>query len=294
MRRRLFTCAALGLLTAVVLAQTESRPAFDVVSIKPNHTNQGLPAVTAQPGGRVLAGNVVIQQVILVAYGLEDVQLVNAPGWTATERFAIEARTSDATPTDAIRLMLRTMLAERLGFVAHTERRDLPMFALTMARPDKRLGPKLGPSGPDCAPIRPPEGVPMPPPPPPPPAGNPRGQIRLIMPTDEPLRRRCGAILFPGWLAMRSATMKELTRLLSQLTSRPVVDETELAGEFDLDVYFQPEEPRGPLVGAPPPSLADAPALGTALQDDLGLRLEPRRGPVDVLVVDKIDRPTEN
>jgi uncharacterized protein (TIGR03435 family) len=295
MRRRLLTCAAaLGLLPAVVLAQIESRPAFDVVSIKPNRTNQGIPAITAQPGGRVLAGNVVIQQVILVAYGLEDVQLVNAPAWTASERFAIEARTSDAASTDTIRLMLRTMLAERLGFVAHTERRDLPMFALTMARPDKRLGPKLRPSGPDCALIRPPEGVPMPPPPPPPPAGNPRGQTRLIMPTDEPLRRRCGSMLFPGWLSMRGATMKELARPLSQLTSRPVVDETGLTGEFDLDMYFQPEGLRGALIGAPPPSLADAPALGTALQDDLGLRLEPRRGPVDVLVVDKIDRPTEN
>ena len=88
----------------------------------------------------MIAGNVVVRQVIQVAYGLEDVQLVNAPDWTATERFAIEARTADDTPTDTIRLMLRAMLADRFGFAAHQERRELPMYALTMARPDKRLG----------------------------------------------------------------------------------------------------------------------------------------------------------
>ena len=118
----------------------QAGPAFDVISIKPNRTNQGIPVVAFQPGGRMIAGNVVVRQVILVAYGLEDVQLVNAPDWTATERFAIEARTADDTPTNTIRLMLRAMLADRFGFAAHQERRELPMYALTMARPDKRLG----------------------------------------------------------------------------------------------------------------------------------------------------------
>jgi uncharacterized protein (TIGR03435 family) len=111
--------------------------------------------------------------------------------------------------------MLRTMLAERFGFTAHMERRDLPMFALTMVRSDQRLGPGLRASGPECAPIRPPEGVPMPPPPPPPPAGNAGAQIRIILPRDEPLRRRCGSMLAPGWLSARSITMQELTRPLT-------------------------------------------------------------------------------
>ncbi len=294
MRRRLLIAAALGLLPVVLFAQAESRPSFDVVSVKPNRTNQGIPLVVFQPGGRVIAGNVVVRQVILVAYGLEDVQLVNAPDWIATERFVIEARTSDATPTDAIRMMLRTMLAERFGFAAHTERRELPMLALTLARADKRLGPRLRASGAECAPIKPPEGVPMPPPPPPPPAGNAGAQIRIILPRDEPLRRRCGAMLAPGWFSARSITMQELTRPLTQLMRRPVVDETGLTGEYDLDVFFQPEGLGGALIGAPPAALTDAPGLTTALQDELGLRLESRRGPLDVLVVDRIERPTEN
>ena len=101
-------------------------------------------------------------------------------------------------------------------------------------------------------------------------------------------------MLVPGWISARNITMKGLTSPLSQLMGRPVVDETGLAGEFDLDVFFQPEGMRGALVGPPPAALSDAPALGTALQDELGLRLELRRGPVDVLVVDRIERPTEN
>jgi uncharacterized protein (TIGR03435 family) len=292
--RRLFVLAVIGVVPAVLFAQTESPPSFDVVSIKPNRTNQGIPVVMFQPGGRMIAGNVVIRQVILVAYGLEDVQLVNAPDWVATERFVIEARTNDATPSDTIRLMLRTMLADRFGFAAHTERRELPMLALTMARSDKRPGPKLRASGPECAPLRPPEGVPMPPPPPPPPAGNAGGQVRIILPRDEPLRRRCGAMVAPGWLAARSITMQEFTSPLTQLMRRRVIDETGLNGEFDLDVIFQPEGLGGVLVGAPPSFTADAPGLTTALQDELGLRLESRRGPVDVLVVDRLERPTEN
>ena len=295
MRRRLLVSAGLCLLPAILLAQAESRPSFDVVSIKPNRTNQGIPLVVFQPGGRMIAANVNIRQVILVAYGIENLQLVDAPDWTTSERFAIEARTSDATPTSTIRLMLRSMLADRFHLVAHSERRELPIVALTMARADKRPGAKLRPSGPQCEPLRPPEGIPIPPPPPPPPPGAANAPpIRIILETDEPLGRRCGAMVAPGWMSARSITMQEFTRQLSAVLRRPVINETELPGQFDYDVIFSPEGFGGALVGPPPASVADAPSLETALRDDLGLRLDPRRGPVDVVVVDRIERPTEN
>src|SRR5262245_14591628 len=295
MRRRLLVPAALGLLPVVLLAQTESRPSFDVVSIKPNRTNQGIPLVAFQPGGRMIAANVNIRQVILVAYGIENLQLIDAPDWTTSERFAIEARTSDATPTNTIRLMLRSMLDDLCGLVAHPERRELPIVALTMARADKRPGPKLRPSGPECAPLRPPEGIPIPPPPPPPPPGGANGaRIRIILETDEPLGRRCGAMVAPGWMSARTITMQEFSRQLSPVLRPPVINETGLEGQFDYDVIFSPEGLGGALIGPPPASVADAPSLETALRDDLGLRLESRRGPVDVLVVDRIERPTEN
>lgn len=294
MRRLLIVFATFGLLPAVLVAQTESRPSFDVISIKQNKTNQGIPVVAFQPGGRLIAGNVVIRQVILVAYGLEDVQLLNAPDWIATERFAIEARAADDTPTSTIRTMLQSMLMDRFGFAAHRERRDLPIFALTMARADKRLGPRLKASGPECAPVQFPAGIPAPPPPPPPPPGNGAGRIRLIFPTDEPQGKRCGAMIAPGWLSARSIGMKEFARSLAQVLRRPVIDETGLTGEFDLDVLFAPDSGAGALVGPPPAAVAEAPSLPTALQDDLGLKLDSRRGPVDVLVIDRIERPTEN
>jgi uncharacterized protein (TIGR03435 family) len=295
MRRRLLVSAATCLLPVALFGQAELRPAFDVVSIKPNRTHQGIPLVVFQPGGRMIAGNVNIRQVILVAYSIDNLQLVDAPDWATSERFAIEARTSDETPTSTIRLMLRTMLAERFNLVAHTERRDLPIVALTMARPDKRPGLKLVPSGPECKRIRPPEGIPMPPPPPPPPPGAANAPpIRIILEVDEPLRRRCGAMVAPGWMSAGNITMQEFTRPLSQVLRRPVINETGLEGEFDLDVMFSPEGLGGALVGQPPPAVSDAPSLETALRDDLGLRLESRRGPVEVLVVDRIDRPTEN
>jgi uncharacterized protein (TIGR03435 family) len=295
MRRRLLVTAALGLLPAILLAQGESRPSFDVVSVKPNRSNQGIPLVVFQPGGRLIAANVNIRQVILVAYGIDNLQLVDAPDWTTSERFAIEARTSDATPTSTIRLMLRSMLVDRFRLVAHSERRELPVIALTMARADRRLGPKLRSSGSECAPLRPPEGIPIPPPPPPPPPGAVNAApIRIILETDEPLGRRCGAMVAPGWMSARSITMQEFARQLSTVVRRPVINETELPGAFDYDVIFSPEGLGGRLVGPPPASVSDAPSLETALRDDLGLRLDPRRGPVDVVVVDRIERPTEN
>lgn len=135
----------------------------------------------------------------------------------------------------------------------------------------------------------------MPPPPPPPPAGAANvPPLRIILETDEPVRRRCGGMVGPGWITARTITMQEFTRILSPVLRRPVVDETGVAGAFDLDVTFSPEGLGGALIGPPPASVADAPSLETALRDDLGLRLEPRRGPVDVVVVDRIERPTEN
>ena len=98
----------------------------------------------------------------------------------------------------------------------------------------------------------------------------------------------------PGWMSARSITMQEFTRQLTTVLRRPVINETELPGQFDYDVIFSPEGLGGVLVGPPPASVSDAPSLETALRDDLGLRLDPRRGPVDVVVVDRIERPTEN
>src|SRR5262245_11080635 len=127
MRRYLLVTAWTLLLASLALrAQNPpptTAPAFDVVSVKPNRAGAGVAVVTFQPGGRVIAANTTARELMLVAYGLEDNQLLNIPDWVSADRFAVEARTSDDTATDRIRLMLRTMLAERFNLVAHPERR---------------------------------------------------------------------------------------------------------------------------------------------------------------------------
>ena len=104
-------------------------------------------------------------------------------------------------------------------------------------------------------------------------------------------------MIAPGWISARAITMKQFAATLTQLLRRPVVDETALMEDYDLDLTYTPDQsgPVGPPgAPGPPPPAADAPSLFTALQEDLGLKLDARRGPVDVLVVDRIEKPSEN
>jgi len=267
-------------------------PAFDVASIKRSPDAPfGFPGLMLQPGGRATSPGTNVRQLILVAYGLQDLQLVGGPAWLATDRYAIDARAGEAATRASVRLMLRSLLADRFQLTAHLERRELPALALVLANRDGKLGPRLQRSGPDCAPVKAPEGVPLPPPPPP----GPGPAFVAVLPQD-PLGPTCGFVSFPGWLSGRRLTMGHFVGQLMQLTRRPVVDETGLTGDFDLDVTFMPDQPVVLNGAAAPPALAmaDRPSLFTAIQEDLGLKLDPRRRDVDVLVIDRIERPTEN
>jgi uncharacterized protein (TIGR03435 family) len=251
----------------------------------------GFPGVMLQPGGRVISPGTTVRQLILVAHGLQDLQLTGGPAWIASDLYAIDARTSTDATRASVRLMVKSLLADRFQLAAHVEQRELPAFTLVLAHGDGRLGPRLRRSGPDCAPVTPPEGVPLPPPPPP----GPGPAFTPVLPQD-PIGPTCGFVNFPGWMSGRRLTIAHIAAQLTQLTRRPVVDETGLTGEFDMDVTFMPDQPVQLNGGAAPPSLAmaDRPSLMTALQEDLGLKLEPQRRQVDVLVIDRIERPSEN
>jgi bla regulator protein blaR1 len=274
-----------------------SAQSFDVASVRPNKTGRGLAIVVLQPSGRVMTDNMAVRDLIVTAYGIEPAQLLNAPAWATSERFAIEAITDGNATSEQVRLMLRALLAERFQLSVHTESRTLSVLALVKARKDGRLGDRLRPSGGECRPITPPPGVPMPPPPPP----GPPGGIRPILAKDPDLRRACGAMAIPGWLSGRRVTMDQLSRTLAAFARRHVIDRSGLAGEFDLDLNFTPEfdgvgpPPAGgaPLQGPPPPPV-DGPGLFTALQEQLGLKLESVQAPVDVIVIDRVERPSEN
>src|SRR5689334_6876087 len=286
---------ALGAAAAVLcvsLVSGQSAPAFEVASIKRSpDAPVSFPGLMLQPGGRATSPGTSVRQLVLTAYGLQDVQLVGGPAWLAVDRYAIDARAGAGATRASVRLMLKALLAERFQLAAHTEQRDLPAFSLVLANRDGKLGPRLRRSGPDCAPIRTPPGILPPPPPPPGP-----GPDFTIVQAQDPLGPTCGYISFPGWISGRRLTMGHFITALTQLTRRPVVDDTGLMGEFDLDVTFTPDQPVTLNGDAAPPALSqsDRPAVLPAIEEDLGLKLETRPRTVDVLVIDRIERPSEN
>jgi uncharacterized protein (TIGR03435 family) len=281
------TVAFVASITAasIVSLQSQTAPAFEAASIKTNPAGSAPPIVRLTNGGRFQAPNSSLRDLIRVAYDLEDLQIVGGPGWMATDRFAVEA-TAGATATAAEALvMLRTLLADRFKLSARPEKRQAQGFILVTS--GRERGRDLRPMGAECAPMKPPAGLPAPPPPPPPPGGP--GAATPLGP-DVRLRPTCGSMLMPGALSARGMTMEQLAIYLSRTLRRPVIDNTKLSGVFDIDLFFQPDVQVPPSLPIP----ADAPSMFAALQEQLGLKLESQRVPSDVLVIDRVERPTEN
>lgn len=293
------TLAFATLLTTAVLAQSSHSQTFEVSSVRANTSNPPMQVLpTLQPSGRVFAINLPLRELIRVAYGLRDNQLIISSR-LADARFDLEARAgADATRDHAI-AMLRTLLTERFSLKTHAEKRELPMYALVRVTAN-RLGPQLKPSPADCASLTFPSGPGAPPPPPPPPpamAGTPLLANRMLA--------RCPTMFFPGGMSVRSMDMAAFSVALERIVRRPVNDKTGLQGAFDFDLTYTPDTldalvgpgtVGGPVDGPPPgaPASQGGPSLFDALRSQLGLRLEGGRAPVDVLVVDRVQQPTEN
>jgi uncharacterized protein (TIGR03435 family) len=246
--RTLVTSAAFAWLASQAAVAQTPGPAFEVASVKANGSGEAVMRLTAPPGtGRFEATNVSARLLILNAHGLRDFQLAGAPAWTESERFDVAGRAAASATRDEISAMLRTLLADRFRLRTHRDTREMPVYALVAASPDKRLGPALKVS------------------------------------TAETRTR-----ISPTSISAVSMTMARLALTLSVVVGRVVTDETGLPGTYDLELKFAPE---GPLPPAAPPADPDAPSIFTALREQLGLRLDGRRGPVEVLVVDGIERP---
>jgi uncharacterized protein (TIGR03435 family) len=287
---RILGCVLLvGGLTLAQELRSRSAPAFEVATVKVNATGPGPAFGPALAGGRVLARNVSARDVIRAAYALEDSQLEGIPAALRNTRFDIEARTGSAVTVDAARAMTRGLLADRFRLVAHTETRQLPIYELVIARNDRALGRRLRRSGDECSAVTLPAGIP-PAPPPPPGLGTPIGAGGF----------HCPSGVLPGHLSLRRIDMPGFAALLwRRQLQRPVLDRTALSGRFDLDLTYLPELENingRPASESPslPAEIAGAPSIFTAVQEQLGLRLESTKRGVDVLIVDRLEPPTEN
>jgi uncharacterized protein (TIGR03435 family) len=266
--------AALAAVSPLV-SQAPASPAFDVASVKANRSGLAEPASYTQPGGRYTATNVTVRTLVKSAYGLHDNQLTGGPAWIDSERFDIAAKSeaqasaSASAFRDTARLMLRPLLADRFKLVLRRERREIPVYVLVVANPGRGFGPQVRRSdGRDC------DGDPKAPPTPPAAA-----EAGIPLP--------CGAEVYrPGHLAARSMALSNLALNVSRWTTRVVVDETGLEGKFDWDVQWTPEDLTLDAADAP-----GGPSLFAALRDQAGFRLERQRRPVDVVVIERAERP---
>lgn len=196
--------------------------------------------------------------------------------WNSLDlRRAIAAKSPVRITSDSQREMLRALLAERFGLVAHTETHELPIYALALNRSDGRLGPRLAPFKTDCAAVR--AGrIPSPPP-------------------SSPQRPVCNWTGGTGYFAAGRITMSTFAEALSLRVDRAGVDRTGLTDSYEFDLSYNPGFVPTSLPPDAPPIDPESPVLFTALREQLGLKLDPTVGPVSVLVIDSIQRrPTEN
>ena len=312
--KRTFLTATVLACSAVCFGQTGTlSPSFEVASIKPapppSDPHRFMVGMRGGPGtpdpGQIMYSNVNLRNVLMQAYDVKDFQ-ISGPGWLATERYDITAKVPAGTTKEQFRLMLQNLLAERFQVSLHHETKDLPMFALVMAKggvkmkesPDAPAAPTEdgGPKGPSvgygAAPPKPvmgKDGMPQMP------AGGMRGGMMMSV--------------NGGRMRMQASGVQiaQLVNMLATQLSRPVVDQTGLTAKYDYTLDFAPEPGQGhgpmgaPMGGGPGgPGAGDSndqagPNLVTAVQEQLGLKLEAKKGPVDLLVVDRAEKtPTEN
>jgi uncharacterized protein (TIGR03435 family) len=285
--------ALLAITTCFVFGQTADRPAFEVASVKPTPEKVlTYSSLRTLPGGHLDVKNVTVSGLIMTAYHLQQFQIAGGPAWIHDVGFDIEARGNVNANRAQMITMIQPLLEDRFQLKFHRETRELPAYALTVTRGGlKLLAPKQG----GCAE---PDG---PKPPGPPPAGG-----TLPIP--------CGILnilTVPSGMRLRGGDvpMSELTRMLSMVLNRPVLDRTGLTRHFDVDLTFAVDDlsagltmVSGSVAGHREAMAAAAaandsnavPNILTAVQAQLGLKLDPGKGPSEVMIIDRVEMPTAN
>jgi uncharacterized protein (TIGR03435 family) len=245
-----------------MFAQAPPGPArfegFEVATVKPAQPEPGR-FIKMQSAHRFFAKNYTVKGLIGAAYNLNPKEISGGPSWIESEPYDIVAGTPGETRPnlDEQMSMLRKFLADRFGLAFHHEQKELPMYALTVAKGGSKLKESTGPA--DALPEL----------------------INVVYPD---------RVMLPA----RNATVAQFASMMQRaVLDRPVVDRTGLTGRYDFQLEWAPDESQfgGQLPVNPETT---KPGLFTALQEQLGLRMEALKGPVEVLVIDRVARPAEN
>lgn len=248
------TAWAAAVAAACLMPPTASAQTFEVVSIRPNTSNDTRQDLGGAPG-QMIGSNIPVWWLIRNAYQVDESELIGAPPWVFSDRYDIIGKMPAGATREQVRPMVIKLLEDRFGLVVRRDTRDLPVYALVAARSDKRPGPKLTRSSIEhCAAARATE-------------------------------RPCNMNVNSGRVRASGTQLSELAPLLSQYIGRRVFDRTGMPGLYDFELDFAP----GLEAGGD-----NSTSLFTALQEQLGLKLESENGPVEVIVVQQIRRPTEN
>jgi uncharacterized protein (TIGR03435 family) len=257
--QRKFTAVATSLVilaTSLMVSPAAQgpKPTFEVASVKRSQSVRQDWSQNIQPGGRFIATNVSLVNLIQYAYFIRDYQVDQVPSWVRTERFDVVAKAEREVPQEQVHLMLQSLLEDRFHLVVRRDEREMRISALVLARSDGRLGPNLVKvSGPDDCKAA-------------------MAQHREV-PPGAMMSRGCGGVSLVAGMAS--------TRI-----GATVVDRTGLSGTWDILVYYAPD-----IQTHADTSL---PSFVTALTEQLGLKLQPGRGPVGVLVIESVQRPAED
>jgi uncharacterized protein (TIGR03435 family) len=254
-------------------------PVFDVVSVKPNKSESGMIRIMVKPDGYA-ASNVSLKMLIQNAYGIREDLISSAPSWADSARFDIDAKVAGSdvealkklTPEQR-RLILQPLLADRFKLKIHTETKQLPVYELVVAKAGSKLR-EATPGDTYANGIKGPDGV---------------GRGGMM---------RVGR----GQLTAQAVPMSNLANMLSTQLHRTVLDKTGLTGKYDLELNWTPDpgaEPmfKGPDSGQHSSDTAQdpsGPTIFTALQEQLGLKLQSAKGPVETIVIDHVEMPSEN
>ncbi len=232
-------------------------PAFEVASVKLSDPNAEFGALEFLPGGRFNATNVPLQVIILRAYNIRDFQLLGRPD-SLKERYSIQAKAPEGSFGDAqIRLMVQTLLAERFQLKSHREMKGMPVYVLVAGK----NGPKIHTA------------------------------------KDEIDIRRAPVAVGRGSITATNTTFAMVATALSRILDRPVLDETQLTGNYDFKLHYDQSSVKLPFVSAavpkPEPDNME-PSIFTAVEEQLGLKLVAQKKAVEVLVIDSVERPSGN